>query len=1705
MRATYWMLAGIGLLTAVAIFVLATPGATAWYTGVQCPASGDWSVSSDTMYYDETLVVNGNLYVTTNLTLTNMVVNLNVASAGDGGRTLNVASGCSLTVYRSTITSNNGAYHYRFTVYGSMWINQSTISEMWGNTASWAGGIQIYSSNVWIGNSTIYNGKTGGIYIDSCSPWIYNNNIYSNGGSGTSTYAYGIYAKGTSSTAITISTNQIYNNQYQSGSNYYGYGIRSEYMNSNDAIYNNNIYSNGHTAGFGYRYGYQLYLYYSTPTITNNQLSNGQYQLYCSYSNPPTINGGSITTYAYSYVTAYGVYAQYSGLSFANVSFKTTSMNRNLYGAYGTSYSPMNFTDCTFDYRLYGSYTIYGVYASSYSPVRMVRCNMYQDAYSTIYAVYASSYSNIDIVDSTFSNNQGYYYGIYGTSYCKLNVTGTTMSSQNAYYSYMMRTNSYSPVNVERSNIQIWYNYYDARIIESYSSSPVYMNNTALTMYSCNQYQSAYQMWAMRTYSSSSMTVCNVTADFQYNNGYYWYAFYSQNAKLIVNDTTITDTPGNIFYGFYEFYSGSGETVVTNTKVRMDVQLSYQWGSVYVSQTYSGGKSTFDRFTLTGSTSGYFYGLYQDSGTVFVNNSNIKFVCSGYGAYMTMIYNSKMTFLNTNFDIESQGVQYGAILQSYAWSGSQNCLVDNCTFLLRTSNSPGANTGMAVFQELQQMDVLIRNSTVTTVNTDGVAGVQAFYVYYPNKLLVENCTFHSTYGQGTGTAAPTLQWGWFYQSPLVNFTQCNITIDIVDEAMTLETFFFYYACGDLNLLRTNVTWNVDAAGAVVNVIAFSEDSWSNSGLDTFSLKQSSLNAVVSRDATVSLLRITPEVSIGAFKVSASEVNLEYLVPTSVPVAAIQMSGSDMTISDLKLNLKAPASGIAEIVGLSIESGSPTLTNITVMGNGNGRITGILAMLASTPTLNGCLVDNCYIGIGGDFFGMPFISKSTTVNCTIGLGLNNLCNATVVDSVIKGRTAVRLVESSRVNMFTSTIQGSVLDWDLNGTSTAWLLDCTFRAAISDNFRDDGSRLIVNWYLSMWVTWQNNREIPGADIVMRNVQNEEFMRGTTDIQGVVAPFIVVEYQQTKNAKTLFSPYVVNVTSGGVSGEQSVTTDKSKVGLLREHIIIRDDLLPEVAILEPQAGAIQNFVTVTMLGTASDVGSGVDYLMVSYDGTKWAKVDAAAVWMEVLQVPEGTWTLTAKAFDKSGNEASATRQIVIDLTRPFINVASPPDKSLGNVIGVDLAGSVEPGSTLMVNFRPASVSAEGQFSYPVRLVEGRNDFLLFARDRAGNENTTSWTLYLDITPPPLTVLQPKDGLLTNQSTVMVTGKTEAGAAVTVNGVPAVVGADGAFSAQLGLTVGPNFITVVASDAAGNKNTVLRSVVMDNEVRLDISAPADKLVTTQVTILVMGSTDPDALVRLNGAVVSIESDGNFSVTFTLNEGWNTLVFAASDRAGNFRSVARTVLLDTIAPLVEVGTPQTGAMLRTGSVAVSGICEPGITLTVNGQPADTAAGVFNATVTLPEGANRIVVEGRDAAGNKHSIEVPITVDLTNPSLKIIEPSVGFRTVERSVLVVGLTEPGAKVTVNDMPAVVDAFGRFTVQLTLARGANQVTATSTDAAGNTATEKMTVKVVDRVASTGAGDWWWTALGLLLALGIMIPLTMYLVNSWQKARIEKGGSK
>jgi hypothetical protein len=181
------------------------------------------------------------------------------------------------------------------------------------------------------------------------------------------------------------------------------------------------------------------------------------------------------------------------------------------------------------------------------------------------------------------------------------------------------------------------------------------------------------------------------------------------------------------------------------------------------------------------------------------------------------------------------------------------------------------------------------------------------------------------------------------------------------------------------------------------------------------------------------------------------------------------------------------------------------------------------------------------------------------------------------------------------------------------------------------------------------------------------------------------------------------------------------------------------------------------------------------------------------------------------------------------------------------------------------------------------------------------------------------------------------------------------------------------------------------------------------------------------------------------------------------------------------------------------------MTLTVNGEAVSTETGTFAKAVRLAEGAGLIVIEGRDGAGNTVSRRVQVLVDLTAPSLEIVEPQTGFRTSDLTVVIVGITEPGAIVTVNDQAVQVDAYGKFTTSVTLLKGGNTIKVSASDEAGNSAAKSVTVKNTVAPEPPASNSWWWSVVGIMLALGIMIPLSMLLVNLALRERKSKEGSQ
>ena len=77
----------------------------------------------------------------------------------------------------------------------------------------------------------------------------------------------------------------------------------------------------------------------------------------------------------------------------------------------------------------------------------------------------------------------------------------------------------------------------------------------------------------------------------------------------------------------------------------------------------------------------------------------------------------------------------------------------------------------------------------------------------------------------------------------------------------------------------------------------------------------------------------------------------------------------------------------------------------------------------------------------------------------------------------------------------------------------------------------------------------------------------------------------------------------------------------------------------------------------------------------------------------------------------------------------------------------------------------------------------------------------LVLDTEPPSLTVDYPFDGMLTELTDINVSGRTDVGAKLTINGMDVPIDDKGLFSYNYGLAMGRQNITVISMDQAGNE----------------------------------------------------------------------------------------------------------------------------------------------------------------------------------------------------------------------------------------------------------------------------------------------------------------
>lgn len=276
--------------------------------------------------------------------------------------------------------------------------------------------------------------------------------------------------------------------------------------------------------------------------------------------------------------------------------------------------------------------------------------------------------------------------------------------------------------------------------------------------------------------------------------------------------------------------------------------------------------------------------------------------------------------------------------------------------------------------------------------------------------------------------------------------------------------------------------------------------------------------------------------------------------------------------------------------------------------------------------------------------------------------------------------------------------------------------------------------------------------------------------------------------------------------------VATDNdgnTRTGSTRQFYVDTAD--PSLSVTSPTNNLATASNTVTVSGTASDSQSGLK--SVTVNGTT-VTVSSSGSFSKSVSLSAGSNTITVVATDNAGRTTTISRTVIYDTEAPSLSVTSPADGYCTTSSSVTVSGTVSDSQSgvagVTVNGTEVTISG-GTFSKSVTLSPGSNTITVIATDRAGRTKTVTRHVIYDTVAPSLTVTSPKNGTITKEDQILVSGTasdSQSGIkSVTING-NAVTLSDGEFSAYISLEKGSNTITIVATDMANRTTTVVRTV---------------------------------------------------------------------------------------------------------------------------------------------------------------------------------------------------------------------------------------------------------------------------------------------------------
>jgi len=455
---------------------------------------------------------------------------------------------------------------------------------------------------------------------------------------------------------------------------------------------------------------------------------------------------------------------------------------------------------------------------------------------------------------------------------------------------------------------------------------------------------------------------------------------------------------------------------------------------------------------------------------------------------------------------------------------------------------------------------------------------------------------------------------------------------------------------------------------------------------------------------------------------------------------------------------------------------------------------------------------------------------------------------------------------------------------------------------------------------------------------------------------------------------------------------------------------------------------------------------------------------------------------------NEACGWSNAPPALTNPGTQSSKVGQPASLQLIGSDPKGDV---LTYSATGLPPGLKLMASTGYVSGTPTASGSYLVTARVSDGTltaSQTFTWTTgVVDTAAPVVTISSPTSAATysTAAATVSLSGTASDSVGVTqvtwVNNRGGSGTASGATSwtvPSIALQTGANVLTVTARDAAGNTKTASITVTMNTPPTLAIVAN-QSAVQGKATSLQLSGADADGGVLTYGGnglpagmAIAVSTGlisgtpvaaGNYPVTVTVSDGMQTATRTFTWSVAN-----------PVAPVVRITTPTTAttfsahaAALSLGGTASDNVRVTQVTWSNSLGGSGTATGTTNwsASIGLRKGLNLLTITARDAAGNLATDTISVTYsapDTTKPAINITNPVIAARTSTATSLVVrGTANDGVGVTQvtwrNSLGGGGLATGTdsWSANVMLRAGANVISVTARDAAGNTLTKSITV--------------------------------------------------